>query len=253
MASDVRTRAVASSQQMDERVRHLQGRVKVVLDHSIEVVVARLADEGEGEGGGSPAIALSDDERQRARRFAFDRDRRRFVVARARLRKELGSRLGVLPAAVELQYGAHGKPALAGRFAEAELRFNVSHCDDVVVYAFAAGREVGIDVEAIRALPDADAIAARFFSSRENIAYRALHPRDRPLGFFQCWTRKEAFIKALGEGLSHPLDSFDVSLAPGEPAELLRVGPVPGDDRTWRLESLSPAPGYVAALVGEER
>ena len=153
----------------------------------------------------------------------------------------------------ELRYGAHGKPELAGRFARSGLRFNVSHCDDVAVYAFSCGPEVGIDVEAIRALPDAEAIARRFFSRRENAAYLALDQRDRPLGFFQCWTRKEAFIKALGEGLSHPLDSFDVSLAPGEPAELLRIEPVPGDDRAWRLESFSPAPGYVGAVVVEDR
>lgn len=185
--------------------------------------------------------------------FAFDRDRDRFVVARARLRELLGSRLGVRPEAVELECGAHGKPALAGRFADTNLRFNVSHCDDIAGYAFSSGREVGIDVEAIRALPDADDIAARFFSRRENAAYQALEPRDRPLGFFQCWTRKEAFIKALGEGLSHPLDSFDVSLAPGEPARILRIESTPGDDRGWRLESLTPAPGFAAAVVTEER
>src|SRR5256886_7924492 len=116
-----------------------------------------------------------------------------------------------------LVYGAHGKPALAPRFAASDLRFNVSHCDDLAVYAFSHGCEVGIDVEAVRVMGDADDLAARFFSRREHGAYRALHPRDKPLGFFQCWTRKEAFIKALGDGLSYPLDRFDVSLAPGEP------------------------------------
>jgi 4'-phosphopantetheinyl transferase len=121
------------------------------------------------------------------------------------------------------------------------------------VYALSWGCEVGIDVEAIRPLADADAVAAHFFSRPEHAAYRALDPRDRPLGFFQCWTRKEAFIKALGEGLAHPLDSFDVSLAPGASAELLRVEAVPGDDRGWRLASFFPAPGFVAAVVAEER
>jgi 4'-phosphopantetheinyl transferase len=245
MASDLTARGVASAQQWEDGPGIFRGGLKVALDEAIEVVVASLA--------GEPlAATLSDDERQRASRFAFDRDRRRFVVARARLRAELGARLGVRPEAVELQYGAHGKPALAGRFADGGLCFNVSHCDDVAVYAFSRC-EVGIDVEAIRSLTDADAIAARFFSYRENVVYRALPPRDRPLGFFQCWTRKEAFIKALGEGLSHPLHSFDVSLAPGERAELLRIESAPGDDRTWRLESWSPAPGYVAAFVAEER
>jgi 4'-phosphopantetheinyl transferase len=159
--------------------------------------------------------------------------------------------LGVRPEEVELECGAHGKPALAGRFADSELRFNVSHCDDLAVYAFSSGRDIGIDVEAIRDLPDADDIAARFFSRGENAAYGALEPRDRPLGFFQCWTRKEAFIKALGDGLYHPLDRFDVTLAPDEPARILRVEDVPGDRCRWRLEGFSPVPGFVAAVVAE--
>jgi 4'-phosphopantetheinyl transferase len=223
----------------------------VAPQDAIEVVVTRL--DAEPAAVRASAATLSNAERMRASRFAFDRDRDRFVVARARLRRLLGSRLGVPPEAVELELGSHGKPALTGRFAETELRFNVSHSDDLAVYAFSSGRDVGIDVEAIRALPDADAIAARFFSRRENAAYQALDPRDRPLGFFQCWTRKEAFIKALGEGLSHPLDSFDVTLAPGEPAEFWRIDAAPGDDRGWRLESVTPAPGFVAAVVREER
>jgi 4'-phosphopantetheinyl transferase len=196
---------------------------------------------------------LSDAERRTASRFAFDRDRRRFTVARARLRRLLSERLGVRPESVELMYGAHGKPALARRFADSDLRFNVSHSDDVAVYAFAPGREIGIDVEAIRVIRDADDIAARFFSLRENESYRALDPRDRPQGFFNCWTRKEAFIKALGEGLYHSLDRFDVSLAPGDPAKILRVEGTSGDDCGWRMESFSPAPGFVAAVVTESR
>lgn len=215
----------------------------------IEVVVTRL-DVGR-EAVLASATLLSDAERQRASRFAFDRDRRRFTVARALLRQLLAARLGVRPESVELVYGAHGKPALARRCADSDLRFNVSHCDDVAVYAFSRGREIGIDVEAIRVIRDADDIAGRFFSRRENEAYLALDPRDKPLGFFNCWTRKEAFIKALGDGLYHPLDAFDVSLAPGEPAKILRVDSTPGDDCGWRTESFSPASGFVAAVVTE--
>jgi 4'-phosphopantetheinyl transferase len=222
----------------------------VERDDATEIMVVGLALEPAAVR--ASASLLSEAERERARRFAFERDARRFIVRRARLRQLLAARLGVRPESVELVYGAHGKPALAhpGRNS---LRFNLSHRDDLAVYALSSGREVGIDVEAIRPLADADAIAARFFSRREQVAYRALDPCDRPLGFFQCWTRKEAFIKALGAGLSHPLDSFDVSLARGAPAELLRVQPVPGDDRGWRLATFSPAPGFVAAVVAEAR
>ena len=108
-----------------------------------------------------------------------------------------------------------------------------------------------MDVEAVRTLEDADAIAARFFSARENGVYRALDPREKPLGFFNCWTRKEAFIKAIGDGLYRPLDSFDVSLAPGDLPRMLRVDHIPGDSCGWRLESFSPAEGFVAAVVTE--
>ena len=182
-------------------------------DAAVEVVVTTL-DLGRESVRALTAL-LSDAERQRAGRFAFDRDRRRFTVARARLRQLLAAQLGVEPESVELAYGTHGKPALARHSTDSHLRFNVSHSEDVAVYAFAGGREVGIDVEVVRTITDADDIAARSFSRHENEAYLALDPRDKPLGFFNCWTRKEAFIKALGDGLSHPLDRFDVSLTPG--------------------------------------
>jgi 4'-phosphopantetheinyl transferase len=198
------------------------------------------------------ALCLSDEERLRASRFVFERDRCRFIVGRARLRYLLASRLGVQPDAIELIYGAHGKPALSRRFAGSDLRFNVSHSEGVAVYAFSHGREIGVDVEALRELRDADDLAARFFSAHENEAYLALRPRDKPVGFLNCWTRKEAFIKALGEGLSHPLDRFDVSLAPGEPAKLLRVGCVSGEACEWTMHELVLGPGFIGAVVAQK-
>jgi len=198
------------------------------------------------------ARCLSVDERRRAERFVFERDRRRFVVCRSHLRRLIGDRLDVHPAAIEFAYGARGKPRLGGAMAGAALRFNVSHSAGIALYAFAWGLEVGVDVEAVCALPDADQVAARFFSRRENEAYRALDARDRPLGFFNCWTRKEAFVKALGDGLHFPLDAFDVSLAPGEPAQILRVGETLDPDVDWCLESLALEPGTVAAVVVEK-
>jgi 4'-phosphopantetheinyl transferase len=213
----------------------------------VEVVVAALDAGCDALRAFQPLLA--GDERQRAERFAFERDRRRFIVARARLRQLLGERLGVEPESVELTCGPYGKPSLAPRPGEPDLRFNLSHCGDVAAYAFTAGREVGIDIEAVRALPDADALAERFFSRRENEAYRALDERERPLGFFNCWTRKEAFVKAIGDGLHHRLDSFDVSLAPAQPARILHVGATEGRDCGWALRSFSPAPGLVGAIV----
>src|SRR6185503_5297431 len=176
---------------------------------------------------------LCEAERGRAARCRFDRDRRRFIVARARLRQLLAARLGVRPESVEFAYGSNGKPALAQRFGGTGLSFSLSHCDELALYAFSRARAVGIDVEAIRVVREADDIAARFFSRRENRAYRALAPGERPLGFLRCWTRKEALVKALGGGLSMPLARLDVSRTP------------PG----WRLCSFSPLPGFIAAAA----
>jgi 4'-phosphopantetheinyl transferase len=219
-------------------------------DGAIEVAVARL-DVG-FEVVRALVALLSDEERQRASRFAFDRDRRRFTVGRARLRQLLGARLGMRPQSVELTYRPHGKPGLARHCAISDLRFNVAHSGEVAVYAFSHGREVGIDLEAVRVIREADEIAAHFFSRREKEAYLALDQRDRLVGFFNCWTRKEAFIKALGEGLYYPLDCFDVSLAPGEPARILRAHGAHGDGG-WRMGSFCPIPGFVAAVVVESR
>ena len=172
-------------------------------------------------------------ERHRASRFRLERDRRRFIVARAHLRGLLGARLDAAPESIELTYGRAGKPALAGRFAGSGWRFNLSHCEDLALYAFSRAGEIGVDVETVHELREADDFAARFFSRRENEAYRALAPRARPLGFFRCWTRKEAFVKALGEGWSMPPAEVDVSAAPAG----------------WRLHSFSPRPGFIAALA----
>lgn len=216
---------------------------------NVEVVMTLL--DAEAPAAGELAQCLSADERLRAGRFVFERDRRRYIVGRARLRHLLGARLGVRPEALEFAYGPRGKPRLAQDPAGTDLRFNMSHCEGVAVCAFAHGREVGVDVEAVRALDDADEVAARFFSPRENEAYLALAPQDRPRGFFNCWTRKEAFIKAMGDGLHFPLDAFDVSLAPGEPAQILRIGETAGTLCGWTLRDvdLPLMPHFVAAVV----
>lgn len=192
-----------------------------------EIVVARL-DAGPEETR-SLESCLSDAERERAARFRFERDRRRFIVARARLREELAARLGVSAGQVEFAYGENGKPRLANQ----ALQFSVSHCDDVALFAFSPDAEVGVDVEAIRQVREADAIAIQFFSPLEHAGYAALAPRDRLLGFLRVWTRKEAYIKALGVGFSMALEHFDLSVAP----------------RGWRLHSFFPLPGFIASFA----
>lgn len=213
---------------------------------TLDVVIARL-DIG-AEAADASAALLSGEERQRAGRFAQDRERRRFTVARARLRQLLGARLAVAPEAIELEYAAGGKPRLHPKFGS-DLRFNLSHYEDVAAFALAHGREVGVDVEGVRSLEDADAIAALVFSPREHQAYRAVDPAQKPRAFFNCWTRKEAFVKALGEGLQHPLHSFDVSLVPGEPARLERVESTPGDSCGWVLHAFTPGDELVGSVV----
>ncbi len=184
------------------------------------------------------------DEKGRADRFHFVNDRNRFVVARGLLRKLLGGYLHQDPADLEFSYGQHGKPALSGANASSGLSFNLSHSSNLVVYAIARGRNLGIDVEHIRPDSAGDDIAKRHFSAREVSDLRALPPEARVDGFFRCWTRKEAYLKATGMGLQIPLNSFAVSLAPGQPAEF-----VSGIDSRWHLEAHHPAEGYVAAVA----
>jgi 4'-phosphopantetheinyl transferase len=189
---------------------------------------------------------LSDDEIARAARFHFPRDRDRFVAARSILRALLGAYLKKPPARLNFKYGPHGKPSLQVGDLRATLEFNLSHSHGLAVYAFSFGREVGIDVELIRPELAVDEIADRYFSTREIAALRALPQDLRARGFFNCWTRKEAYVKARGEGLQIPLESFDVSLTPGEPPKLESA-----DSSRWSLLGLEPTPRYVAALVAE--
>jgi len=202
----------------------------------------------------SPALldCLSQDERARAQRFRFDRDRDRFVAARVALREILGRCIGLPAHEIVFEYGPYGKPALESP-AGAGVEFNVSHCEGLALIAVAAGRRVGVDLERIVSGASRQRIAERFFSPAEIAALRALPAASQDEAFFACWTRKEAYIKARGEGLSIPLDEFSVSLAPGEPAALLDCSFAEDEVRNWSLQSLAPAPGFVAALAVEGR
>ncbi len=216
------------------------------LGAAVEVVTARLS---VGARRLQAALSLlADSERERAARFVNAADGERYIAGRARLRELLGERLQTAPERVELVYGLHGKPMLAPG-CRRRLNFSVAHCEDLVSFAFSWLHPVGIDIEPVRRIGEADSIVARFFSHREQQAYYALEPATRLLGFYNCWTRKEAFVKALGDGLARPLHSFDVSLAPHEPARMLRIGSLFGTACGWSLHSFTPAPGVVGAVA----
>jgi len=194
---------------------------------------------------------LAPDEQKRADRFYFQRDRRRFISAHGVLRAILGLYLNRAPKCLSFGYSSHGKPALAGESGGDAIRFNMSHSHGEALYAVTRGREIGIDLEFIRCDLEVEQIAERFFSQCEIATLRALPVSLRKHAFFLCWTRKEAYIKARGQGLSLPLDQFDVSLIPGEPSALLSTQPDSDEALRWSLQELTPAPGYAAALAVE--
>jgi 4'-phosphopantetheinyl transferase len=182
---------------------------------------------------------LSAEERDRAGQFRFDRHRRRYVVRRGILRELVGSYLGRKPADVMFVHNAYGKPALR----DCDLHFNLSHSRGMALYVFCRGGAVGCDLEWRDPQFASDQIPERFFSRDEVRALRSLPLSHQTEAFFNCWTRKEAYVKAAGQGLSIALDTFDVSLAPKEPAVFLRGG------EGWSIQSFSPMPGFQAAIV----
>jgi 4'-phosphopantetheinyl transferase len=195
---------------------------------------------------------LSDDERARANRFRTQVLRERYVVGRGLLRTLIGRYTGAAPASIRLRENAFGKPSLVAGSPRSALRFNVSHSGDLVAFAFSDEAEVGIDVERIRAGLGATRLAEDFFSNDEVVALRALPLDEQDATFFRCWTRKEAYVKARGLGLSVDLSAFSVLRPPwdayaAEPPAL--VGEAPG----WRLVDFAPAPGYAGALAIEAR
>jgi 4'-phosphopantetheinyl transferase len=192
------------------------------------------------------AVHLSSEEKVRAARFVSATDRNRFTVARAILRELLGGYLQLPPANIRIEAASHGKPALPNAPGVPDLRFNLSHSHGLALYAFVLQREIGIDVEKIRPEFVTEKIAERFFSARERDGLRRLPSELHSEAFFLCWTRKEAYIKARGEGLHIPLDSFDVTLTPNEAAVLTST-----DSDRWKLHGFHPRPGFVGALVVE--
>jgi len=194
---------------------------------------------------------LSPDEREKAERFHFDKHRNQFVQARAALRFILSEYLQVDPQTLEFSYGPQGKPALANGCGDKSLRFNLSRREGLALIAVTCGREIGVDLEFVSADLPVFEIAETTFSEAELGALRNLPEDLRVAGFFNCWTRKEAYVKARGEGLSFPLKQFDVSLTPGAAAHLIHVRNNPDEVDRWTLQEISVGDSYVAALAVE--
>ena len=194
---------------------------------------------------------LSDDERKRADRFYFHKDRNSFIVARGTLRNILSYYLSISPGEIEFVYNSYGKPFLRPTKNRSGLEFNLSHSSDIAIYAISTNRKVGIDIERIRKDFADMEIAKNFFSENEIRSLLSLEKEQRIIAFFNCWTRKEAFIKAVGKGLSIPLDSFDVSVEPDMPAKILRIDNDLSNKNDWTMLSFEPAPHFVSALVVE--
>lgn len=192
---------------------------------------------------------LSADERERAGRFRFEDDRRRYIVGRGVLRILLGHCVGIEPQRLTFGYGPHGKPFLAPPAGPVPLEFNVSHSGRWVLIGITRGRTVGVDLERIRPVEDLEAIAVRHFTATEAAGILSFTGERRTAAFFACWTRKEAYIKADGAGLSEPLDRFEVSVLPEDAIGRVRVGEASGGPTRWTFWSLLPEPGYLAAVV----
>jgi 4'-phosphopantetheinyl transferase len=200
----------------------------------------------------SPAViaqferVLAPDEKARVARFRFEHLQYSYTLARGALRILLGRYLDIAPARIQLVYGTKGKPQLAQ---SGPIDFNVSHSGELAAFAFTRGCEIGIDLEKIRLIEDMLGIADRFFSSQETADLMSLPASERTEAFFRCWTRKEAYIKAVGDGLSLPLDSFRVTVQAREPAQIMHFDGVGVPANEWTLRDLRLAPDYAAALA----
>jgi 4'-phosphopantetheinyl transferase len=190
---------------------------------------------------------LSPDELARAARYRFDRDRLRFIWFRGLLRTILGRQLERPPESIRFALAPGGKPYVPDSW----LRFNVSDSQEYALIAVACDRELGVDIEFIRPDVARSGIAERFFSPGECAALHALAPPERVGAFFNCWTRKEAYLKARGCGLALPLARFEVSVAPHQPPALLRAPEGAEEVARWKIQDLDVPPGFAAALAAE--
>ena len=193
---------------------------------------------------------LNASERERADRFRREILRRRFIAGRGYLRSILGGYLGRDPSSIVFEYGSHGKPGLADP--SSALEFNLAHSKGIAVCGLTRDNPIGVDIETDRPVDMADRIIQRFFSAAEQKEFQSLAVEDQPAAFLRGWTRKEAFIKALGMGLAYPLDGFDVSLG-SENARILRVGDDPDEASRWSLVDIAAGDAAAAVVRGPIR
>jgi 4'-phosphopantetheinyl transferase len=193
-------------------------------------------------------LTLSAEEKERAKTFRFEQHRKAYITSRGLLRSILASYQRLCPETISFEYGSKGKPYLKRGYAPS-LYFNLAHADEFGLYGFCQNSEIGVDLERVREIPDAEVIAKRLFTHREHIELLSLPSEVRTKAFLYCWTRKEAFIKATGEGLSLPLNTFEVSLHSERTPTLRILNHVKQSTFRWRLINLEPAEGYVAAIA----
>lgn len=189
---------------------------------------------------------LDEQEKHKADRFRFEKDRNCSIIARGVLRKLLGSYLEKEPEGVRFVYGDFGKPEVSN---DEGIAFNISHARDAIVLGFVKNNWIGVDVEFLDQKIDPLNIAKHFFSDEEKRALEEVSKENRVEGFYNCWTRKEAFIKAVGDGLSFPLDQFVVSLKPKVKAALLCTKWDKNEKNKWTLQSSNPEQEYVSAFA----
>jgi 4'-phosphopantetheinyl transferase len=196
---------------------------------------------------------LSDDERERAARFRHQRHRGKFIASRAMMRGVLARYVDQGPGDIEFEYLSLGKPKLAAALRDAGLEFNLSHSGSIALCAVTRGSWVGVDVEHIRELRDMQGLANRFFSPDEARQLEHEPEDERLASFFRCWTRKEAYVKAIGQGISCPLDSFAVSITANDPPRLVHIDQDTTIAATWSMVTMVPAEQYVGALASVGR
>ncbi|MGA7504860.1 MAG: 4'-phosphopantetheinyl transferase superfamily protein [Candidatus Sulfotelmatobacter sp.] len=194
---------------------------------------------------------LSPDETARASRFHFAVDRQRYAISRGVLRTIVAGYLATDAKNLDFVYSGKEKPSLSATYSREGLMFNISHSGSVGLLAFTREREIGVDVEQVRSDFEVDAIARRFFSAHEQEQLAVLPEQERFEAFFRCWTRKEAYIKATGDGLSLPLDQFDVSIVSGHSDALIATRPDKSEAARWLLREVPAGHGYLAALCAQ--